>query len=258
MAIEQSFLATDPGPVAAFESPHHPVVASYERELIDRRWTEIQLRAALARGEVQLLEQERSLQQQRVLARESDHRLLNGLQIIASLLSLQGRKSANEEVAAQLREAANRIATIERVHRRLHCFENAQAVAFKQYLLDLCCDFAAMLSSDEAKIIAVDGLEIELPSQTAIPLALIVNELITNAVKYGKGRISITLGPAPAGGHALSVCNEGPALPEDFDPIARAGLGMGIIQALVRQIGGELRWGRGAGDKGACFTVMFS
>jgi two-component sensor histidine kinase len=47
-------------------------------------------------------------------------------------------------------------------------------------------------------------------------------------------------------------------LPEDFDPIARAGLGMGIIQALVRQIGGELRWGRGAGDKGACFTVMFS
>jgi len=81
--------------------------------------------------------------------------------------------------------------------------------------------------------------------------------LIANAAKYGDGRIAISLQRDPAYGYALSVFNGGPALPETFDPAASKGLGMRIIQSFARQIGGELRIGRGDRGQGARFTVLF-
>jgi two-component sensor histidine kinase len=116
-----------------------------------------------------------------------------------------------------------------------------------------------ILSSERPeRVIVVEGIEIELPAVTAIPLGFIANELITNATKYGTGGITIRLEPNPEKGYALSVANEGPALPEAFDPAAGKGLGMRIIRSLVKQIGGELRIGRGDRNQGARFTVAFS
>ena len=71
-----------------------------------------------------------------------------------------------------------------------------------------------------------EGIEIELPAVTAIPLGFIANELITNAVKYGTGRITVSLEANSEKGYALSVANDGSALPEDFNPANRKGLGM--------------------------------
>ena len=96
-----------------------------------------------------------------------------------------------------------------------------------------------------------------MPVATAIPLGFIANELITNAAKYGTGRITVSLEANPAKGYALSVANDGPALPEGFDPAASKGLGMSIIRSLVGRIGGELRVGRGDTDQGARFTILF-
>ena len=69
--------------------------------------------------------------------------------------------------------------------------------------------------------ISVEGSEVNLPATTAIPLGFIASELITNAAKYGKGRIAIRLESDPKHGYALSVANDGPALPEGFDPDAK-------------------------------------
>jgi two-component sensor histidine kinase len=250
----------------SYSSPTYPktvwrrTVASYERELTRHRSTESLLRAALAREEVLLGQKDELLRQQDVLSKESDHRLLNGLQMIASLLSLQSRESPNAEMAAQLAIAANRVATIGRVHRRLHSFDGLPAVAFKHYLEDLCGDFSTMLPSlgRVEQSIVVEGSEISLPTGIGIPLGFIVNELITNAAKYGDGLITVRLAPDPEKGYALSVSNDGPALPEGFDPAACKGLGMKIIQSLVAGIGGELRIGRGKKNQGAQFTVFFS
>jgi len=66
------------------------------------------------------------------------------------------------------------------------------------------------------------------------------------------------LEPDPRKGYALSVSNDGPGLPDGFDPAARKGLGMRIIRSFVERIGGELRVGRGDGNQGARFTVLFS
>jgi two-component sensor histidine kinase len=259
MTIEYSPSSADSLPHIIFDSREGRTVASYERELIRHRRTESRLRQALAQDEALLRQKDGLIQQQALLSRESDHRLLNGIQMIVSLLSLQSRASRNAEVASQLAAAADRIATIGRIHHRLHSLDDVQTFALKQYLEDLCRDFSTMLSTAHpTRIIVVEGIEIELPAVTAIPLGFIANELITNAVKYGAGRITVSLEPNPERGYALSVSNDGPGLPEGFDPAASKKLGMRIIQSLVKQIGGELRIGRGDRNQGTQFTVLFS
>jgi two-component system, sensor histidine kinase PdtaS len=123
------------------------------------------------------------------------------------------------------------------LHQRLHSFDGIPAVAFKQYLEDLCRDFSTLLSSEEhpERSIVVEGIEINLPTAAGIPLGFIVNELITNAAKHGKGRITVRLERNPEKGYALSVSNDGPTLPEGFDPAACKGLGMRIVRSLVER-----------------------
>jgi two-component sensor histidine kinase len=233
--------------------------ASYERELARLRRTEIGFREDLARNQVLLYQKDELIQQQAVLSQESEHRLLNGLQMIISQLSLQSRESRNTEVASQLAAAADRIATIGRIHRRLHSLDGVQTFALKQYVEDLCRDFSMMVGSEgQERVIVVDGIEIKLMAVTGIPLGFVANELITNAVKYGIGRITVSLRTDPEKGYALSVSNDGPGLPEQFDSADGKGLGMRIIRSLVEQIGGELRVGRGDGNQGMRFAVLFS
>jgi two-component system, sensor histidine kinase PdtaS len=259
MTVEYSPRGAKSSPIGIFERQERRTVASYERELTRHRRTESRLREALAREEALLGQKDKLIQQQAVLSQESDHRLLNGVQMIVSLLSLQGRASENPEVASQLAAAADRIATIGRIHQRLHSLDGVQTFAFKQYIEDLCRDFSMMLSAQRPeRVIVVEGTEIELPAVTAIPLGFIANELITNAAKYGTGQITVSLESNPGKGYALSVANDGPGLPEGFDPAARKGLGMRIIQSLVGRIGGELRIGRAQANQGAQFTVVFS
>jgi len=246
-------------PRVIYESPERRTVASYKRELIRHRRTESGLRRALARDEALLSQKDELIRQQVVLGQESDHRLLNGLQMIMSLLSLQSGASANAETASQLAIAADRVGTIGRIHRHLHAFDGAQTFAFKQYLADLCRDLSIILSSERSqRTIVVEGMEVTLPIVTAIPLGFIANEMITNAAKYGTGRITVKLEPNPVNGYALSVANEGGALSEGFDPTAGKGLGMRIIRSLVGRIGGELRIDPGDVSKGARFTVLFA
>jgi two-component sensor histidine kinase len=244
-----------------FEGPERRTIASYERELTRHRRAEIRLRAALAREKALVHQKDELIEHQQVLGEESDHRLLNGMQMIVSLLSLQSRASANAEAASQLAVAANRVATIARIHRDLHNVDGVQTVALKQYIEDLCRDFSTMLSSEKSPepVLTVEGIEINLPTVTGIPLGFIANELITNAAKYGygNGRITVRLEPNSGTGYALSVSNDGPPLPDGFDPAVRKGLGMTIVRSLVERIGGELRIARGDKGQGTRFTVLF-
>lgn len=235
-------------------------VASYEGELIGYRDREAGLRLELDRYEALLRQKDDLIEQQELLSRESDHRLLNDLQMIVSLLSLQSRTSASAETAEQLGIAANRVGMVGRIHRRLHCLDGAMIVPFKEYLEELCSDFSTMLSSEERTlhVVVADDMEFDLPAATGIALGFIVSELLANATKYGKGPIRVSLTPDSTKGYALSISNEGTALPEGFDPAACKGLGMKIIQSFVRRIEGELRFGRSDQNQGAVFEVLFS
>src|ERR1700683_2498388 len=163
MTIEPSPRRGGP-PNVIFENRERRTVASYRRELVRHRRTESGLREALAREEALLSQKDALIHQQAVLRQEADHRLLNGLQMVVSLLSLQGRASSNAEVVSQLAAAADRIATIGRIHRRLHSFDGVQTFALKHYVEDLCRDFSMMLSAQRPeRAIVVEGTEIELP-----------------------------------------------------------------------------------------------
>ena len=242
-----------------FESPEQRTAASYERELAAHKATEIELRKALARDEVLLRQKDDSIRQQKVLTEECHHRLLNNLQMIVALLLLQSRKEASAEAALRLSTTADRVRAIASLHHHLHSMDGTSTVDFKPYLDRLCRDHLTMSSSDERpdQVIAVDAIEVSLSTTIGIPLSLIVNELVTNAIKHGGGRITVTLAPSGTG-HALSVSNAGSCLPEGFDPTACNGLGMALVSSLVAQIGGELRIDRG--DDGDCtrFTVLFA
>jgi two-component sensor histidine kinase len=197
------------------------------------------LEEALIREQALLREKDALLAEQELLRSESDHRLLNGLQLVVSLLSLQSRAAAAPEIAAQLSIAANRVATIERVHRRLHYNDGTRTVMMKKYLQDFCADFSSMTSSCAGQTLQVVGSEIEVSTATAIPLGFIANELVTN------------------GHHILAVSNDGDALPADYDPKISKGLGMKIVGALVKKIGGDFAFGLGENNQGARFTVQF-
>lgn len=259
MAFEQSLFARMFTNHAAVGKAGRRSAASYERELGEHRGTEIRLREALAHEVALLRQKDELIHHREILNQEADHRLLNGLQMIVSLLSLQSRTETNTDAAAHLSTAASRVATLARVHRRLHSLDDAQTVAFKQFLEELCREHGSMLVAEDghAQSLTVESCDARLPAATAIPLSLVVNELITNAAKHSRGAITVRLEKKPEGGHLLSVCNEGPALPEGFDPAASEGLGMQIVLALIGQIGGKLRIDHCAHCRGPRFAVAF-
>jgi two-component sensor histidine kinase len=181
-----------------------------------------------------------NLSQQQVMhTQEFQHRLINGMQLIVSLLSLQSRSAATPEAAAQLSTAARRVAALGRVHRQLHLLDHQANVDLKTYLQQLCQDLSSLFFEDGSDaVVIVEGHEIRIASATAIPLGFMVAELITNSAKYARGKIVVNL-QSTSQGKVLSVTDDGPGLPNGFDVERGKGLGMKIIRSLAEEIGGK-------------------
>ena len=217
-----------------------------------------ELQAALAREQVLQQEKHELSQRQVMLTQEFEHRLINGLQLIVSLLSLQSRTATTPEAADQLTIAARRVAALGRVHRRLHLLDHQDHVEFKEYLQHLCEDLSGLLFQEgSGYAIVVEGAKAEIPTTMAIPLGFIVNELITNSAKYAEGHITVRIEATSPTDRSLSVMDDGPGLPAGFKPADSKGLGMKIVLSLVQQIGGELHILPGDNGRGTRFTVKF-
>jgi two-component sensor histidine kinase len=240
--------------------PAHRSVESYELELRERESIEVRLRKALDQDEARIRQMDDLIEQQTTLILEVDHRLANCLQILVGMLTMQSRLMTNVAISVHLMDAANRIAMIARIHQRLYSLHGVITVPFKDYLEDFSRDFSALSGGKNCPEhdIVVEAIELELPTTIAIPLSLITNELVTNATKYGQGRIMVRLEAGSEGGYALSVSNHRGALPQEFDPAASKGLGMRITRCLVKRLDGELQIFRGDQNRGARFTVLFS
>jgi two-component sensor histidine kinase len=217
-----------------------------------------ELQAARAREEAWLVEKNDLSEHQALLKQEFEHRLMNGIQLIVSLLSLQSRTATTPEAAEQLAVAARRVASMGRVHRRLHLLDHQDHVEFKDYLNNLCQDLSNLLIDDSSGYaIAVEGSKLDLPTTLATPLGFIVSELITNSAKYAGGHVTVRIEGTSASDRSLSVIDDGPGLPEGFEPAESKGLGMKIVQSLLQEIGGDLRILQGDNGRGARFTIKF-
>lgn len=191
-------------------------------------------------------EREALLKHQEFLASEIHHRVKNSLQLVLSLLLMHARR-ASPEAAISLREAAGRVATVATVHRRLYEDSPEGAGDAARYLAGLVEELRAsiggMQDGREIRLVAEDGLRPG-PERMA-PIGMVATELLTNALKYGAGTITLRLRRSPAG-FELAVEDAGPGFPEGFDLGTSRGLGMRVAQTLARQVGGQIEIDREA------------
>jgi two-component sensor histidine kinase len=233
-------------------------IGEARREFGAFEYAQAQLAAAAAADQQAIEDQRQQILHIRLLGQEADHRLLNGLQLVASLLAMQARKTSSAEAAFELQVAARRVATIGNLHRRLHGMDDVAVVDLTEYLESVCHEVVEMLAFEgRAGAISFSGTALQTPRAVAIPLGFICAELLTNAAKYAHGDIAVTLEKVGEDRYALSVTDQGPGLPKGFDPSAAKGLGMKIILSLVKDVAGELVLGPGKGGRGARFSVLF-
>ena len=193
-----------------------------------------------------------------MLAQEFEHRITNGLQLIASLLSSQSRTATTPEACIQLSIAARRVVALGTVHNRLHLLDQPANMDFKGFLVDLCDDLSSLLFENRGDhAIVVEGTKVEIPSSLASALGLITNELITNSVKHTNGDITVRLEKRAPAAYSLSVLDDGPGLSAGVEAAKSKGFGMKLVLWLVEQIGGELQINSRHGGHRACVTVTF-
>jgi two-component sensor histidine kinase len=229
------------------------VIDKEPRTIDDKQIEDLKDLAAVVMDQIEMqLSARRAIGQAKLMAKEIDHRVMNSLQFVSGLLSMQSRSPATDGGVAHLQLAANRIAAVAQVHRHFSSDVSEEASCI-DYLRRLCGDLSAILD----RPVAVVGDEGNVPTTSIQPIGLLVSELVTNAAKHGAGRIDVTY-TTENGAHALVVCDEGPGLAPDFDPnVDRPSLGMRIVTSLVRQLGGTLTAGHRANGPGACFSVVF-
>ena len=202
-----------------------------------------------------------SLKEKEVLLREIHHRVKNNFQIIMSLLNLQSRNLTDPELLKQFDDSANRIRAMALVHEKIYQSSNLSEIDFSSYLKtiteDLAGNYAVIRQRPQ---ISIDVEETALGIDQAIPCGLIVNELITNALKYAftdgaaDNRLSILLRKDDAGMITIRVSDNGPGLPAGIDIEKTQTLGLQLVGLLTRQIRGTRSLDR---EGGTAWTITF-
>jgi PAS domain S-box-containing protein len=202
-----------------------------------------------ARVKVRTAQLSATLKEREVLLQEVHHRVKNNLQVISSLINMQVRQLTDPSSQAALKECQNRVQAIALIHEKLYQAKDYANVLFSDYARSLAANiFHATGLSSSAITPTVDVVDIALGLDKAIPCGLLLNELISNALKHGfpnnrPGVIRVALHTTGSGAGAelvLSVSDDGIGLPPNFDPSKSASLGMQLVVTLAQQLGGRL------------------
>ncbi|WP_424358372.1 PAS domain S-box protein [Methanocella sp. MCL-LM] len=198
-----------------------------------------------------------SLTEKEILLKEIHHRVKNNLQIISSLLNLQST-SLNKESAAAFRESQNRIKSMALIHEKLYQSRDIAHIDFGEYAGSLTAYLARSYTSNPGVNISIDIRDISLGIDQAIPCGLIINELVSNSLKYAfkdgrSGEIKVNL-TIEAGKYVLVVSDDGAGLPEGFDFRDSPSLGLQLVNTLVEQIEGTINMDS---ERGTKFTITF-
>lgn len=201
----------------------------------------------------------KSLDEKEMLIKEIHHRVKNNLMIISSLLSIQASYVEDEEIKDILRESQSRARSMALIHEKLYQNTSHKKIDFGDYLNHLSSELFQTYS-DHSNKIKLD-LEVEnhkLDVNTSIPLGLVVNELISNSLKYAfpdnrEGTIRIKF-YREDDKFVLIAADNGIGLPNDFKSLSNDSMGFMLIKSLTEQIEGELALDT---SKGTCFKITF-
>ncbi len=181
------------------------------------------------------------LAEKEILIREIHHRVKNNLQLVSSLINLQCAEIEDGGVGRKLMDLRGRIGAMALVHQHLYSVGDASALAAPPYVREL-GEQIQRAYGREGIALAVDVDDITLGLDTAVPLGLIIGELLANAFRHAfpagrGGGIRIALRALPDGRIRLAVSDDGRGLPGSAEPTRKGGLGLHIVEALAAQIG---------------------
>jgi PAS domain S-box-containing protein len=201
-----------------------------------------------------------SLLEKEVLLKEVYHRVKNNLQTVSSLLSLQAASIKDPAMREIFLENQQRVRSMALIHEKLYRSKTLANIDFREYLDGLATSlFRTYLVSGEVSL-RVNVTDVILDIDTSITCGLLVNELLSNALKHAfpggrSGEISITMHPAKQGEYTLIFADTGVGLPPGFDPAGVSTLGMSLMRNLVRQLGGTMEMTSNGGTR---FEITFS
>ena len=189
---------------------------------------------------------------------EIHHRVKNNLQVVASLLNLQASRIRQPEARAEFQSARDRVRTLATLHRHLYAHGELHTINMREFLAELCSQlFQAMgEKAGERLRLEIEAPELKMSSDQAVPLALIVTEAVSNAVKYAfpggrRGSISVCL-KADHSHAVLEIFDDGVGIPAgrvETEAGTRDGIGIQLIRGFARQLGATLQVEEGCGTR---------
>ena len=216
-------------------------------DITDRKQAEQQIKTALEEKEV--------------LLKEIHHRVKNNLQIVSSLLYLQVRKTDNQELQAVLQESRSRILSMSLIHQKLYQSTDLAHIKFSDYARDLTQTLFRTYGVGPAKVgLSIEGNGLTLDIDHAVPCGLIMNEVVSNSLKYAfpqrrRGNVHIELQQDQTKQHHLILSDNGVGFPEGFDLRSRSSLGMTLIERLTEQLQGRME--RQSSAQGTTYHIAF-
>lgn len=227
------------------------------RVVMDQLELRLTARQSISNLSVAVEQKDAALVQARLMTKEIDHRVLNSLGLIVSLLGVQSLQLRGTPAAEEIAKAAGKIMAVAEVHKHMQTDVTVVTADCAKYLERLCLGLSTLLSKGENTTIRVNAVSISLPSEQIVRIGLIVNELATNAVKQGASHLVVSLTQVEPATYCLSLTDDGAGLPANFAPDEMSGLGMKVISSLVRNLQGKLSYGPALGACGTCFEVTF-
>lgn len=193
-----------------------------------------------------IADNDRLLDEKDWLLQEVHHRVKNNLQIVMSLLNTQSAFLKNNAALAAIRESQNRVQAIALIHQKLYSSSNVAYIDIAVYIKELVNYLADSYDAHDRGIRFEQQIEpVKMDVTQAIPIGLMLNEAITNAIKYAfphrRGFINISLGTIDDNNMMLNIADDGIGLPEDFDMKEASSLGMEMMKALSKQLDGNLK-----------------
>lgn len=226
-------------------------------------WQKRKANARLAANNKLIVEQKKLVEKQHkekeLLLKEIHHRVKNNLQIISSLLDLQSNKVNDEHALLAIADGQARVQSMALIHHKLYQHDNIATVNFKDYASQLFHQIMATLSTYKPKLILEADENLAFDIDTAIPLGLILNELLTNSCKYafdGKkdAILTIKIDALEEGVYQLEVADNGAGLPAEFNFQKTKSLGLRLVRRLSKQLLGKAYY---KNDNGAHFYIQF-
>lgn len=201
------------------------------------------------------------MNEREILLKEIHHRVKNNLQTVSSLLSLQARSIEDKKMKSLIKSSQNRVISMAMVHEMLYMRDDLSKIEYRSYVQELAEYLVRSIKGTSSNItLDIDIPDIKLGIDTAIPLGLLINEAITNALKYGikddsEGAINISLKKDDDAAFELNIWDNGVGFPETITYKTTKSLGLKLIHNLARQLKGSII--RDSSKPGTYYIVKF-